>query len=56
MRTISVAKRAPAGADAIEARVAALDWTAMAASLDGQGCAVTGPLLTADECATLAGC
>ena len=36
------------------ARVAALDWPAMASSLDAQGCAVTGPLLTADECAALA--
>jgi hypothetical protein len=38
----------------IEARVAALDWTAMASELDGHGCAVTGPLLTVDECEALA--
>ena len=43
------------GASDIAARVEALDWTAMAAELDTHGCAVTGPLLTADECAALAG-
>ena len=36
------------------ARVEALDWSAMASGLDAQGCAVTGPLLTAEECAALA--
>jgi hypothetical protein len=40
--------------DAIEARVEGLDWAAMASDLDKHGCAVTGPLLTADECAALA--
>jgi hypothetical protein len=40
--------------DAIEARVEGLDWDAMASDLDKHGCAVTGPLLTADECAALA--
>jgi hypothetical protein len=38
----------------VATRVAELDWTALAASLDAQGCATTGPLLTADECAALA--
>src|SRR5213595_3476961 len=38
----------------VATRVAALDWTAMAASLDAEGCARTGPLLTADECEALA--
>jgi hypothetical protein len=42
--------------DTIETRVAALDWPAMAAGLDSHGCAVTGPLLTADECTSLARC
>ncbi len=37
------------------ARVAGLDWTALAGALDGQGYATTGPLLTAAECAKLAG-
>jgi hypothetical protein len=35
-------------------RVAALDWTRIAADLDAHGCAVAGPLLGADECAALA--
>ena len=55
MRANSTAAIKPAKADAIETRVAGLDWPAMAASLDAQGCAVTGPLLTTDECAALAG-
>src|SRR5689334_24789743 len=38
----------------VATRVAALDWTAMATSLDAEGCARTGPLLTADECEALA--
>jgi hypothetical protein len=35
-------------------RIAALDWAAIAAALDAYGCATTGQLLTADECAALA--
>ena len=31
------------------AGIEAIDWTAMASSLDAQGCAVTGPLLTAER-------
>ena len=40
----------------IAARVAALDWPAIASGLDAQGCALTGPLsvLTPDECQSLA--
>lgn len=38
----------------IAERIEALDWAAMASGLDAQGCAVTGPLLTAEECAALA--
>lgn len=34
-------------------RVAALDWQAIAASLDAHGCATTGPLLSATDCAAL---
>jgi uncharacterized protein len=37
----------------LPARVAALDWSAVAAALDAQGCAVVGPLLGADACAAL---
>jgi hypothetical protein len=40
----------------IAARVAALDWAAIASALDTSGCATTGPVLTPDECAALAGC
>ena len=36
-------------------RVAALDWTGIAAELDAHGCATTGALLTSAECAALAG-
>src|SRR5919108_4385791 len=36
-------------------RIAALDWTALAAQLDAYGCGTTGALLTAQECARLAG-
>jgi hypothetical protein len=38
----------------IAARVAALDWPRMTSELGTQGCAVTGPLLSSDECAALA--
>ncbi|MCM2416858.1 2OG-Fe(II) oxygenase [Streptomyces sp. RKAG293] len=34
-------------------RVAAADWTTVAAELDAQGCALTPPLLTPDECRAL---
>jgi len=46
-------RRAPASA-AIGDRVAALDWTAIAAELDAHGCATTGALLTEEECSALA--
>ena len=35
-------------------RLASLDWSAIAASLDAFGCATTGPLLSATDCAALA--
>ena len=37
----------------IAARVASLDWPALAAALDAHGCATTGTILTADECSAL---
>jgi len=37
------------------ARVAAVDWDAVRAELDEYGCALTGPLLTPDEAAAIAG-
>lgn len=36
-------------------RIAALDWPAIAGSLDARGFATTGPLLSPSECAALAG-
>jgi uncharacterized protein len=44
-----------APANALGARVRALDWARIGADLAAHGCAVTGPLLTGDECAALAG-
>lgn len=37
------------------ARVVALDWAAIGASLDAHGAAVTSPLLTPEECADVVG-
>jgi hypothetical protein len=37
----------------LDARIAGLDWTSLAADVDAHGCAITGPLLSADECAAL---
>ncbi len=54
---MSVARKRPVEdfPGSIETRVAGLDWAALAADLDAHGCAVTGPLLDAGECAALAG-
>jgi len=41
--------------NALEARLQALDWARIGADLTAHGCATTGPLLTDDECAALAG-
>ena len=38
----------------LERRIAALDWARIAHDLSAYGCAATGPLLGADECAGLA--
>jgi hypothetical protein len=40
--------------DSVQARIAALDWTAIADELEATGCAVIGPLLTAAQCRALA--
>jgi hypothetical protein len=50
----STAKHKPVDEDDVAARIAALDWAAMASDLGKHGCAVTGPLLTPDECKALA--
>jgi hypothetical protein len=48
----AAAKQSGAHAD-IGARVAVLGWTEIASQLDAQGCAMTGPLLTPNECEAL---
>ena len=40
--------------ESLKHRIAALDWAALGAALDGYGCATTGPLLTPEECHALA--
>jgi hypothetical protein len=47
-------ERAAPSANSIESRVAALDWEAIRAGLDGNGAATSGVLLTGEECAALA--
>ena len=42
--------------DGILNRVALLDWKSIAADLEGHGCAVIGPLITAQQCVELAAC
>lgn len=41
-------------AGGLTTRVDAQDWAALTTELDEHGCALTGPLLTADECARIA--
>src|SRR6185436_11302530 len=53
-RSIAAARRENDAPD-IAARIAALDWAALGQSLDAHGCAVTEPLLNAEECSALAG-
>ncbi len=45
---------AGSGVASPEARVASHDWSALAAELDGHGCAVMKDLLTRDECEEIA--
>ena len=40
--------------DGFNAPVALLDWKSIAADLDAHGCAVTGPLITSQQCGELA--
>jgi hypothetical protein len=46
--------QAASTAGPLAGRIAALDWPALGAALDAQGCATIGPLLTPEECAALA--
>ena len=43
----------PQPVDHVAMRVGALDWTRIGGDLDAHGCATTGALLSADECAAL---
>jgi hypothetical protein len=45
---------APTAIETVAGRVHGLDWEALADELDGRGFAVSEPLLTADECGSLA--
>ena len=45
---------APDPAERIGAQIAALEWPAIGTALDVHGCATTGPLLPAEDCAALA--
>jgi len=57
MRAMASRRRPIAAASrSIGERVAALDWEALAGDLDVDGCVVTGGLLSAQECASLAEC
>jgi uncharacterized protein len=53
MTVLQMEGPAAATAATIEARVATLDWTAIASALEKYGCATTGALLSAEQCATL---
>jgi uncharacterized protein len=48
------ARSARASEPSIEARLAALDWDRVETSLDTEGCALIGPVLSPEECASLA--
>jgi hypothetical protein len=50
-RRLRTAMSAP---DLAARRIAALDWACIGTDLDAHGCATTGALLTAEECAALA--
>jgi uncharacterized protein len=54
MRGARQARSARAAAPSVEARLAALDWEHVAASLDAAGCAVVGTVLAPEECDSLA--
>jgi hypothetical protein len=51
--TMTAHTSAAAAAPDVAERIAALDWTGIAAALDAHGCATTGALLTSPECAAL---
>jgi hypothetical protein len=54
MTGVARARSAPSFPGSIEARLAALDWEAVGARLDADGCALIGPVLSPAECQELA--
>ena len=52
-RLCAMTVRTSGAGAAIAERIAALDWPRLEASLDAEGCAATGALLTRSECAGL---
>jgi len=50
----SAQAREQAPENSIADRVAALDWGKVATELDAFGCAIVGPLLSAETCAAIA--
>jgi uncharacterized protein len=54
MNTVLRMKQGGGSATTVAARLAAIEWEAIAASLDAHGCAVIGAALTAEECRALA--
>jgi len=54
MANLAMPRQRIAIADALETRLAALDWDALGAALDARGYATTGPLLDHAACAALA--
>jgi uncharacterized protein len=54
MTAVRQLQAARASAPSIEARVAVLDWDRINTSLEMEGCALIGPVLSPEECASLA--
>jgi hypothetical protein len=52
-QTTHARTRPAAAPPPLSERIMALDWAEMSEELDSHGCATTGPLLTAEECAEL---
>jgi hypothetical protein len=53
MTTVSSAHKSAPKSEVTADRITSLDWGAVVAELDAHGCAVVGPILAPDECATL---
>ena len=53
MKSKHAASSQAPSSDVVRSRLAAFDWSAASVDLDAHGCAVIGPLLTADRCEEL---